>query len=156
MHLLWRKSFVHEWKVNLWQKEKVCVWHWSVWNELTDSEQIAEWTPSFSLARAAHCVSMTVYMSCWHNALYDGGTASSLLLCTASALEVRYAQLTLTDEKLDTVKTVNTLYQLSSENMSSDFKLMIWENVFCSFHFSCASHSATHNDYTDCDAGILY
>lgn len=58
-------------------------------------EQIAERTPSFSLARTARRVSMTVYMSCWHNALYEGRTASCLLLCTA---EVRYAQLTRTDE----------------------------------------------------------
>lgn len=60
-----------------------------------DRQQIAEWAPGFSLACAARCISMTVYASCWHNALCEGGTASSVSLCTASAREVRFAALTL-------------------------------------------------------------
>lgn len=98
MHLLWRTKFGSLVKIESMAEggsrcvALICV-KWA-----DRHEQIAEWTPSFSLARTAHCVSMTVYMSCWHNALYDGRTASSLLLCTASTLEVRYAQLTPTDE----------------------------------------------------------
>lgn len=61
------------------------------WNELTDNEQIL--LRSFSRALTASYVSMAIYMSCWHKAHYEGGTASCLLLCTASAKEVRYAQL---------------------------------------------------------------
>lgn len=98
MHLLWRTEFGSLVKIESTAEG----WSWCValicvkWADR--HEQIAQWTPSFSLARTAHCVSMTVYMSCWHNALYDGRTASSLLLCTVSTLEARYAQLTPTDE----------------------------------------------------------
>lgn len=107
-------------------------------------EQIAEWTPSLSLARAAHCVSMTVYMSCWHNALCDGGTASALLLCTASTLEVRYAQLTRSDE-------LQTGWVLLKHYIDCPFKFDDSKKCLVPL-FSPKSHSATH---TNCGGVLL-
>lgn len=119
-----RNSFAHRRKLNP-RQEKVCVWHWTVWNELTDNEQIAEWARSVSLAYTARCVSMTLYMSCWHNALYISETASSVVLCTVCSLGLRYAQLTnwWVSERLGSVKTANTFYWLSTDKLSA---LFIW------------------------------
>lgn len=147
MHLLRRAekkphSFVYRRKLNP-RQEKVCVWHWTVWNELTDNEQIAEWARSFSLAYTARCVSMTLYMSCWHNALYISETASSVVLCTVCSQGVRYAQLTnwWVSERLGSVKTVNTFYWLSTDKLSAHFILFLFSLHFSSLYHTNCIHS---------------